>query len=809
MGDYEVYSLAGAESAGEPVPTDPLTASEMAEIEPERLEMLGLSLAKRRDEWVNARRASGVEKRWLEDIDQYNGRDEANKQTASMMETVAAGGYPTSGQATKPQRSTVFVNITRPKTNAAEARLTNMLIPTDDRNWGIKPTPDPKLTSQATQEARAQAKAAIAAAQSSNAPAAAPGAPGTMQQPAPTMPAMNPIAEALQGTGEQSATALAQLEEAGKRASAMQEKIDDQLIGCDYNGQLRLMIHDCSVIGTGILKGPIVVNRVRKAWRPVSDGNRTVHVLEVVEEKQPASERVDPWDVFPDPSCGENVHNGRGLFEKKNVTSKQLRELAKQPGYLAENISKVLEEGPQTAVSQTQRDIQNNRENGDPYAVSDLFEVWEYWGEFLPEDLRAAGVDVPDGAVDAISGCVILVNNHVIKGFLNPLETGDLPYDFMVWERVDGSCWGYGLPRLMQSAQRVLNAAWRQLMDNSGLSVGPQIVMNPTKVHPADKRWELTGRKIWYMNDSQAKVEEVFGSFEVPNHIKEIQMIIEMAMKFVDDESAVPTLAQGEKGTAPETVGGMQLLMNSSNVVLSRMVKQFDDMITRPHIRRYYDWNMCYAEDEDIKGDFQIDARGSSALLVRDMQSQALIQLGAFSGNGEIAPMINWEAWFKEVLKAQHIDPTDIMKSEAEIEAAKNQPPQATPEQIRAQAQLQVAQIRGQAQLMTAKARQEGEIAYAQTEAQMAHDNHMMRLQELQLQRDLAILQYVQQHKITIEQAKADLAKTAMQEETKRQVAAVEATLAQNEHHSRVAMDIATHNAQQAAPSGPANNFQR
>lgn len=788
----EVYQLAGTESAGEPVAVDPLTGSEMAEIDPDRLERLGLSLGKRRDEWVNARRASGVERRWLEDIDQYNGRDESNKQTSSMMDTVEQGGFPATSQATKPQRSTVFVNITRPKTNAAEARLANMLLPTDDRNWGIKPTPDPKLTAAAQEEAKREASAAVQAQQAGAAPAAAPGGPQPAQQPMPAMPAMTPIAASI-GEGFEN-SARAKLEEATKRSTAMQLKIDDQLTACDYNGQLRLAIHDCAVIGSGVVKGPIVVNRVRKAWNPVSDGTRTVHVLEIVEEKQPASERVDPWDCFTDPSCGENPHNGRGIYEKKSVTSKQLRELSKQPGFIAANISKVLEEGPKTAVSQTQRDIQNNRENGDPYAVTDLFELWEYWGEFLPEDLRAAGVDVPDGSTDAISGCVIIVNNHVIKGFLNPLETGDLPYDFMVWERVDGSCWGYGLPRLMQSAQRVLNAAWRQLMDNSALSVGPQIVLNPTLVQPADKRWEMTGRKIWYLNDSHAKASEVFSSFEVPNHIEDIQRIIEMAMKFVDDESAVPMLAQGEKGTAPETVGGMQLLMNSSNVVLGRMVKQFDDMITRPHIRRYYDWNMCYSEDEDIKGDFQIDARGSSALLVRDMQSQALLALGQFSENGLIAPMVNWESWFKETLKSQHIDPTEIMKSEAEIAATKNQPPQATPEQVRAEAMVQAAQIRAQASAASANAKVQGELAYAQTEAQMARDNHQERLQELQLQRDLAILQYVQQHKITIDQARADLAKTAMQEQTKRQIAGVEAQLSQNQHHASLAVDIHKHN---------------
>jgi hypothetical protein len=810
----DAYEQAGTVDAGEPTPDDPLTGEEMAAISPDRLEELGLSLARRRDDWVAARRACGVEKRWIEDVDQYLGRDEATRQTSSMMDSVERG-FPVTNQAAKPQRSTVFVNITRPKTNAAEARLANMLLPTDDRNWGIKPTPVPELVKAALQQADAQAAPSGAPAQGMPpGPAAAqpgadpmaalmggaatPAAPGTapLQPPAAgaaqpvtgaPQPAATPVATqpgyiaGMAPTAYQTPDAQAQLQVAAQRAKAMQDEIDDQLTECNYNGQARLMLHDCAVLGTGILKGPIVVNRVRKAWKPLTDAQRTVHMLEIVEETRPASERVDPWNVFPDPGCSEDVHAGRGIFEKKTYTSKQLRELVKQPGYLKAQISKVLEEGPQLATSPSQRDSQAQRELTGDSTAAEHYEMWEYWGEFSPEDLRAAGVDVPDGATEAISGCVIIVNETVIKGFLNPIETGDLPYDFMVWEKVDGSCWGYGVPYLCRPAQRVLNAAWRQLMDNSGLSVGPNIVLKPTILQPADGRWEITGRKIWYLTDDAVDARQAVATFDFPNHGQEIQQIIDLALKFADEESSVPMLAQGEKGNAPDTVGGMTILMNSSNVVLGRMVRQFDDCVTRPHIRRYYDWNMAYSDKDAIKGDFQVDARGSSALLVRDVQNQALIQLGQFQASGIVAPMVNWEAWFKEVLKAQHIDPTDIMKTEAEIAQLQHQPPQATPEQIRANTMLQVAQLNAQSRQQVAQAKAQGELAYAQTEASMAHDNHGARLQEMQMKRDLALLEYAQQHQLTLEQVKADLTKTAMQERTKRELAAAELQMRANE----------------------------
>ena len=70
-----------------------------------------------------------IEQRWLEDIRQYHGEYDVQEQALL----------------SKQKGSEVFVNITRNKTNAAEARLQDMLFPTDDRNFGLYATPVPEL----------------------------------------------------------------------------------------------------------------------------------------------------------------------------------------------------------------------------------------------------------------------------------------------------------------------------------------------------------------------------------------------------------------------------------------------------------------------------------------------------------------------------------------------------------------------------------------------------------------------------------------------------------------------------------------
>lgn len=827
-----IEASAGVISAGEPMAEDPMTAHEMAAIDDDKLEALGLNLAKTRDEWVAARKASGVEKRWMEDLDQYHGRDASTKAAASMMDSAEAG-YPVTNQAAKAQRSTLYVNITRPKTNAVEARLANMLFPSDDRNWGIKPSPAPELVKQAMAEAIADAGAQMQAAQ----PAAAPQPAG-----APPMPPAAPAPAAQPGImgAQQPAppTATQQLDEATKRCKSMQDEIDDQLIDCQYNGEGRKLLHDVCVLGTGILKGPIIVNRTRKSWTPMKGSDDpSVYVLEIIKEMKPASEAVSPWQVFPDPSCGGDVHNGRGIYEYRNMTSKQLRELSKQPGYLKDRIAEVLEAGPDDTPLMTDRDQRAQDSGGSKKHDKEHFQLWEYWGEFSPDDLRTAGVDVADGSTEQVSGCVVFVNQTVIKGFLNPCETGDLPYDFMQCELVDDSPYGYGIPFLMRPSQRALNAAWRQLMDNSGLTIGPQIVIKRKGITPADGKHEIKGNKVWLCDDD-VNPKEAFSTFDIPHHGEIIQQIIELAMKFADEEASIPTIAQGEKGNAPDTVGGMTILMNSSNVVLGRYVKQFDDSITRPHITRYYDWNMAYSDKAAIKGDFQCDARGSSALLVRDMQAQSLLALGQYQGSPAIASLVNWEAWFKQCLKLQHIDPTDIMKTDAEIAQLSSAPPsppiQIAVEQMKGQNALQVVQAKAQADMqadqqtmaheqqmlqnggtsphqsqamarieqerirastaqVVEQSRAHAEEARADKELQIAQQNGQFKLQEMQLQKDLALLKYAHENQMTLQQVQSDLAQTAITEKTKRELAAAEIQLATNEGDKNRGIDMHKH----------------
>lgn len=637
----------------------------------ERLIAFGLALAGKRHEAIQGRAASGIEARWLEDLDAYLGRDAVTGgHRMGAMDVVRHGGPPTSQTSkAQPVRSTVFVQLTRQKTNAAFARLADMLYPNDDRNWAIKPTPVPEL-SKALQQ----------------------GASTPWQENGQTL--MNPQTQQPLTVAEVAADAM---RAAAEKSQAMTREIEDALDECQYVREGRNVIREAAIYGTGILKGPFVVNRIGRRWNAVQTPNGPVMMMEHQEDQRPASRHVSVWDVFPDPYCADNVQSGSYIWEREYLPARELRKLSKVKGYLADQIRESLIEGPMRHTTEGSYFEQRRSDTGSSPAIfqDTRYELWTYVGEADRKDLEAAGVSLPpEDGITTYSAVIVLCNNRVIKALVNPLESGDFPYDFFVWEPQSLSPWGVGIPYLMRYAQKTINAAWRALLDNMAISAGPQIIFNRKVIEPADGEWEISPRKVWWAMKETPDVRTAMWMFNAENHIAEIERIIQLGMKFADDETAMPQIAQGEKGTAPDTVGGMTILMNSANAVLRRLVKQYDDSVTEPHIRRYYDWMMAYSPKTEIKGDFQCIATGSSSLIERDSQTQGLQNILALTTNPRFALFFDDEKLVRKAVQASRFTAEDVMAPEAVIkqrqQAMAQQKPPPDP-------RIEVANINAQA----------------------------------------------------------------------------------------------------------------
>jgi hypothetical protein len=651
----------------------------------ERLRVFGVRLQSKANDQVQRRYS--IDERWLDDLRQFNGQ--YDKVTAA---TLAASGG-----------SKLFVNITRNKVNAAEARLIDILFPTDDRNWGIQPTPVPYLSKIAKDEDPVQNED---------------GSPFVTDQGVQV---------------EKRDIAQGVLEEARERSNGMQDEIEDQLNETNYNSVNRDMVHDAVLYGTGILKGPVILGKTRQKWSEVvDDQGQVAQVIEIVEDLKPGAERVDPWDFFPDMQA-RSIDDAEFIFQRHYMSKKALRDLADKPGFLRTQISEVLKQDADN--SHTATHLQEMQSMAGISSMDNRrFEVWEYHGPVDKDDLIAAGVEVDeDDVFTDYNGVVWFSENRVIKAVINPADTGEMPYCVFNWEGDDTTIFGVGIPFLMRSSQKVLNATWRMLMDNAGLSVGPQTVINSQVVRPADGNWRLTPHKVWELTDKNGSVNNVFGSFEINSHMTELIALFQYARQIADEETALPQIAQGEQGSATDTASGMSMLMNSANTMLRRVVKNFDDDVTRPFIKRMYDWNMQFNPKEDVKGDFCIDARGTSSLLVKEQQAVNLMNLMNISASPLLEPLTNTAALYRKVVSSMQIEADEIVKSTEEIELETQNMQKQMEAQQQAMMQAQQAQQQAPAGDPLAQQKLELEAQKMQMDAQLKGAQIQAQTQKLQL----------------------------------------------------------------------------
>lgn len=721
------------------------------------LDALGASLASKRSDAVAARIASGIEDDWRGDEEFYQGYDDANRH-----EFVNVVSKPTESRGGGDDKtkvntgSTVFPNITQPYVDAVAARVGDMLLPTDDRNYAIEPTPIPDMLPDSLLELEAPAAPAMPAPGVPQLPA-----PGAQPGMDPAQPAPEPVLTAVQ----QAKAKFDKLKaEAKRKADKAEDHIDDWLQEAQYHAEMRKAIDDASKLGSGVIKGPVPVKRKANVWK--KDEKTGVSALVLVEEIKPASFRVDPWNLFPDPACGESIHNGSFIFERDFLTAKKLEDLKGLPGYIDSQIDKCLKEGPGNQKEADSRILMQHQ------STKDQFEIWYAHVAIKREELEAAGCECEpgDSPNKSYPALLTMVNDHVIRAALNPLDSGDFPYDVIPWKRRPNMPWGMGVARQLRTPQRMVVGATRALMNNAGLAGGPQLVIR-RGVKPENGIWEVVPLKMWVEEDeSTGAATNPVSSVTIPMLIAELTSIIQLGMKMAEDVTGMPMLLQGQQGKAPDTVGGMTILNNNANAVLRRIARLFDSCITEPHIRRYYAWLMEYGQDPDEKGDFQIVARGSTALVERDLQSQEMVNILQLCANPIYKK--NPAKAMDEYLKSRRFDPAAFDYTPEELKKIAEQKPPEDPRitaaKITAEAGLQREQLEGKQKADHAVAEAQLEMQRQHFEAAEADKDRALEQMALEIDQQLQTARLTSDERRDLERQKVLLAGITLKLQTQR-----------------------------------------
>jgi len=664
----------------------------------ELLAPLSQELCKEREETIKGRKTAGLDAIWARAREQYQGIDEKNKSRLSgpldgKATTLDGPIRTTMGRVNDEDRSTVFVNITAPYTDAGTARVADILLPTGKMPFDLKLTPISDI-----------------------------------EMLRKVVEAHPMLLESLQMMAPDIVARLATPPEAAKAALEESKRIiEDWLKETDWLGCVREQIVESGKVGTGVLKGPFpkrrqtseAVDQVMSILPMAVDADTAAlltSTLDMTLRFRPAVECIKVENCYPDPACGTDINNGGYFWERVPDYSKhKLESLLDDPSYFPEQIKACLEEGPED-------DFGNKKDKKKSY------DLWIRTGDV---DLGKLG-EIEEELLEFST--VVVCNKRIIKIKPTPLDKKVFGYWLLNWKGREDSWAGIGIPEQIETPQRGLNASVRAMNDNLAYSVGPQVLELDGLIEPAEGgSWRLTPYKRWKVKRRSLELDAVdpkqaLQFLEFPNYSANIMPIIEYWLRMAEQTTGLPLLLQGQ--ATSDAVGVNQQLQNNATSNLRLIVKAWDDKVCAPQIDCFYQWVQQYGP-ESARGDAVAESLGSSTLIVKELQQQALLQIG----DRIVDPIYGKSPskWMDIYLESFQIDPRQLDLTDEErqrLEAMANQPdPKEIVAQIQAETDLMIAKIRDatermklsvSAQLDGAQIDQARDAVETQTAAQIA-----------------------------------------------------------------------------------------
>lgn len=625
--------------------------------------------------WERNRRAKeSVQNRMLKCMRQRNGEYDAE----TLTEIRKQGG------------SEIYMMLTATKCRAAKSWITDIEVPAGDRAWLLEPTPIadlPPEQAQAVQEAATLKFREMMA-----------------QGEAPPDPKV--WLEMMQQAQEEARRAAEK--HAEQAMERMSRRMDDQLVEGGWVAALESFIDDLVTFPSAIIKGPVVRNRPTLKWgadfEPVQANELRVEF-----------ERVSPYDVYPSPYA--TTPQEGDFIERVRLSRRSLYQAQGIPGYSPENIRLVLEEYGRGGLREwLWRDYERAKLEGrgstadlhDPDTIDGL----HYWGSAQGVMLLDWGMPaemVPDVLAEYEIEA-ILVGSHVIRVRLNDDPLMRRPYYKASFHQLPGAFWGKAVPELIEDIEQVCNSTARALVNNQAIASGPQVEVYMNRLADGQNVTSMYPWKIWQMKDELGGSNNRAISFFQPNSISaELLAVYEQFERRADDATQIPRYAYGNErvGGAGATMGGLQLLLNSVAKGIKEVVMQIDLGVIVPAIEQLYTFNMLYDKDPSIKGDAKVRARGATALIAKDQQSQRREQFLAQTANPIDMSIIGREGRavvLREQAKTLDL-PDAIVPEDYELrEQAKNQPPPPEVELAKAKLEIEAKKVEQAAQAADQKA---------------------------------------------------------------------------------------------------------
>lgn len=491
------------------------------------------------------------------------------------------------------QTADVYAPITNTKCRGLQNWIMDILANAEDKPWTLTPSPEPELPEWMQQEIvkRLEAEAMTNGVSSD----------------------MIEQVRAYKELAKKHATTIA-----AEKTKNMEDRIYDQMLKSDWRAQFRQFVDDLSYMPAAILHGPTVEMRTEMHW---SNGR-------VVEQNVPTYvlRRVNPPDFYPSPGA-TSTQDAAYLCEVRPFTAEQLLGSMALFGVDQSAIRKLLAMNPDGYT------LSENRPGAPrPSGITStsgparIYETIQYVGAVDGEVLLAHGMtDVDPQGVEEMD--IWVCNGIVLRALRSPYPLKQRPYHSTAFLRQAGRFWGRALPSLIDTVQRMANAATRSIARDMAFSSGPigeydvERLVGETKIEQFNP-YRLYAVKPDYTSGGANAIR-----FQrIASNSAALMGIYDRYVKEADDVSGIPAYVIGNPNVAGagRTLGGLSLLMGNAAKGVKRVISDIDKDVIEPIVTMFYRLNLLYSPDDTIKADASVVARGASGLLQRELsQSRA------------------------------------------------------------------------------------------------------------------------------------------------------------------------------------------
>jgi hypothetical protein len=336
-------------------------------------------------------------------------------------------------------------------------------------------------------------------------------------------------------------------------------------------------------------------------------------------------ERVNPFDFYWAP-WAKTVNQGYCIHVMP-MEYQTLYDCIGLPGFNEAKIREVLaryEAGYE--VDSTLRSQRKQLEDGTTsFDKPDTIDVHDFWGPVKGSVLKEWGVTGIEDELKRYKVNSWVVDGVCIRAVMNPDPLGNNPFYVTSYEKVPGSLIGKSPPMLMRPHQEIINSAYRALRRNMGLAAGPFAEVDQTRLAEGQAPEEIVPGMVKLVEpDPTGSGQPVYRFHNIDSHAAELIGVIKHENTAADDATGIPAYSYGNASGSGvgRTVGGLSLLMGNASKSIKQVIDHIEVDVLGPLIQAMYTYNMLFGEDETVKVDAQVIARGPSGIIMRE----ALVQ---------------------------------------------------------------------------------------------------------------------------------------------------------------------------------------